>query len=381
MIYLNNAATSYPKPPSVIEAVTAALAREPVSALRSNLSAGDDLLTELRQSLGRLFNISDWERIFFCSSATDAINRIIDGLGCGAHCEYSVDSHNSVLRPLANKITPQALPLEEGSGCPRDMLFLNHCSNVTGEICDVRQVCQNYQIVNRKFVNRKFLILDAAQSAGCIPIDVDGWGVDILVFTGHKALFGPMGTGGYYIRRGIDLRPSQYGGTGRDSSIIEYGDGDEWEYEVGTQNMPGLAGLKAGVDYVLERGVDNIFERENQLTQWLIGELQGIDRVRLFVAPTVNGGQMEEHTPTVANVQGPVVSFNIEGLKPSDVGYILQNSYGITVRTGLHCAPLIHKRLGTTPYGTVRASLSDLTTQQDLEALLKAVREISRSIG
>ena len=319
-------------------------------------------MTELRQKLGRLFHISDWERIFFCSSATDAINRIVDGLKLHSY-DYSIDSHNSVLRPLANK----EQYLGDGRLAHYDALFLNHCSNVTGEICNIGREWQNYQIVNRQSGNRQLLILDVAQSAGCIPIDVDGWGVDILVFTGHKGLYGPMGSGGYYVRRGIDLRPSQFGGTGRDSSIIEYGDGDEWEYEVGTQNLPGLAGLMAGVDYVLERGVENIRTKEQQLTQWLINELRDIDKVQLYVAPT-------------ADVQGPVVSFNIQGLNPSDVGYILQNSYGITVRTGLHCSPLIHHRLGTEKFGTVRASLSDFTTQQDLQTLVQAVNEISASL-
>lgn len=368
MVYLNNAATSWPKPPSVIEAVTAALVCEPVSALRSNRKElgianphQQDLMTELRQKLGRLFNINDWERIFFCSSATDAINRILDGLRFRSY-DYAIDSHNSVLRPLANRISHCDSFTDEYCG-----LFLNHCGNVTGEICDVWHEWQNYQIENHKSYNRQLLILDAAQSAGCIPIDVDGWGVDILVFTGHKGLFGPMGTGGYYVRRGIDLFPSQFGGTGRDSSIIKYGDGDEWEYEVGTQNLPGLAGLMAGVDYVLERGVENIRAKERQLTQWLIDELRSIDKVQLSVAPT-------------ADTQGPVVSFNIQGLNASDVGYILQNSYGITVRTGLHCAPLIHHRLGTEKFGTVRVSLSDFTTRQDLQALVQAVREISASL-
>ena len=384
MVYLNNAATSWPKPRSVLEAVTAALAREPVSPLRSSLSKGDDLLSELRQKLGRLFNISDWQRIFFCSSATDAFNRIVDGLRISSY-DYAIDSHNSVLRPLANKsrhleASPTTLSQSLEDVTIYDGLFLNHCSNVTGAICDIRHEWQDYQIVNRKSVNRKLLVLDAAQSAGCIPIDVDGWGCDILVFTGHKGLYGPMGVGGYYVRRGIELRPSQFGGTGRDSSIIQYGENDEWEYEVGTQNMPGLAGLKAGVDYVLQRGVENICEKEQRLTRWLIDELRGIPMVQLYVASVAgSGGKTAGHSEP-EGAQGPVVSFNIGNLLPSDVGYILQNSYGITVRTGLHCAPLIHRRLGTEKYGTVRVSLSDFTTLNDLQALVKAVSEISGSI-
>lgn len=375
MVYLNNAATSYPKPPSVIEAMMAALSSPPVSSLRSTLRS-EDLLTALRQQLGRLFNISDWQRIFFCSSATDAINRIVSGLKWNSS-DYFADSHNSVLRPLFNNF------VTTDSGDYRFM-FLNHCNNVTGEIHDIsvegadRCVCPSG--------NANLLMVDAAQSAGCIPIDVDGWGIDILVFTGHKALFGPMGTGGYYVSRKLHLRPSQFGGTGRDSSIIRYDDGDDWEYEVGTQNMPGLAGLKAGVEYVLERGVENIFRKEQQLTQWLIDELQSIPKLHLYTANSNHVGKGFSDCPSNnfhkrnTKKQGPVVSFNIEGLAPSDVGYILQNSYDITVRTGLHCAPLVHRHLGTEKQGTVRVSLSDFTTRQDLQALVDAVNEIAKSL-
>jgi selenocysteine lyase/cysteine desulfurase len=329
-----------------------ALTNPPVSPLRSNLTKDDDLLTELRQDLGRLFNISDWERIFFCSSATDAINRVLQGISW-RHCSFSPDSHNSILRPLHNNIRTD-------SNGAYSLMAINHCSNVTGEIADVRNECGKSHQAN------SLLLLDAAQSAGCIPIDVDGWGVDILVFTGHKSLLGPTGTGGYYVRRSIDFRPSQYGGTGRDSKVIEYSDGN-WEYEVGTQNMAGLSGLKAGVDYVLEHGVEIIQRQEHELTLWLINKLKSIPNVLLYTAST-------------PKAQGPVVSFNIKGLNPSDVGYILQNSYGITVRTGLHCSPLIHKTLGTERHGTVRVSLSYFTTQQDLKTLVQAVRNISNSL-
>ncbi len=357
MVYLNNAATSYPKPPSVIEAMTAALSSPPVSPLRSSLSQGGDLLASLRQQLGRLFSISDWERIFFCSSATDAVNRIVQGLSW-KHFTYTEDSHNSVLRPLLNSLVTS----DDGQ---YDCLFLNHCNNVTGEICDIPAATASRA--------SRLLMVDAAQSAGCIPIDVDGWGIDILVFTGHKALFGPMGTGGYYVSRRLDLRPAQFGGTGRDSSVIRYTGKGDWEYEVGTQNMPGLAGLKAGVDYVLERGVEDIFRKEQQLTLWLVDELRSIPKVNVYLPAVSPAGG------SIAN-QGPVVSFNIVGLNPSDVGYILQNSYGITLRTGLHCAPLVHRRLGTGKHGTVRASLSDFTTRRDIQTLVDAVNEISKSL-
>ena len=357
MIYLNNAATSYPKPPAVSKAVAAALAQPPVSSLRSNLSAGDDLLTELRRSLGRLFNISGYERIFFASSATDAINRVLGGIEV-QDVEVDTDSHNSVLRPLCNREQKTA-DLAFINALPA-LEIVNHCSNVTGEI---HEVCKHDAL----------LMVDAAQSAGCVPIDVDGWGIDILVFTGHKSLFGPTGTGGYYVRRGINFRPTQFGGTGRDSSILEYTDGN-WEYEVGTQNLVGLAGLKAGVDYVLERGVENIQEKQQQTMQWLINELNAMKQVKVYAAPS-HCAHAE-----VNKAQGPLVSFNICGLRPADVGYILQNTYGITVRTGLHCAPLVHEQLGTKPDGTVRISISDFTTRQELSAFLSAIHDITASL-
>lgn len=350
MIYLNNAATSYPKPPMVVKAVTEALDDVPVSSLRSSLPS-NDLLTELRKQLGRLLHISDWERIFFASGATDATNRVLGGISI-KDIEVLTNNHNSVLRPVANGIKAHS------DGKYR-IVAINHCSNVTGAIADVKKLCREAH------EKGQLLLLDAAQSAGCIPIDVDEWGVDMLVFTGHKALFGPMGTGGYYVRRGIELRPTLFGGTGRDSSVIDYQD-EDWEYEVGTQNMPGLAGMKAGVEYVLKQGVEQIFHKEQELTNHFISQLSSIPHVTLYS----NGGEW----------QGPVVSFNIEGLHPSDVGYILQNSYDITVRTGLHCAPLIHQELNTSPYGTVRVSLSDFTTHDDIEQLTQAIREISHSI-
>lgn len=369
MIYLNNAATSYPKPPSVVEATIGALRTMPASALRSSL-ADDQLLPTLRERLGKIFHIADTRRIYLASGATDALNRVIGGLDVPAI--VATDNHNSVLRPICNRrgnsgyqftsLTPDLESLREmlnNKPQPGTLLVVNHCSNVTGHIHDMARICQ------LAHEHGLLVLADVSQSAGCIPIDDDGWGIDLLAFTGHKALMGPQGTGGYYVREGIDLRPTMFGGTGRDSSIITYED-ENWEYEVGTPNLPGLAGLSAGVEYVLRQGVHHIFEKEQAQANWLIKALRSVAGVTVY--------------STGGDAQGPVISFNIKGLLPSDVGYILQNSYGITVRTGLHCAPLIHKELGTAPQGTVRASLSCHTTDADLQALADAVGEISRSL-
>ena len=359
MIYLNNAATSFPKPPSVIEAMMTAMSNPPVSPFRSNTQESD-LLTETRKLLDKLFNIGDYERIFFCSSATDAINRVLGGEN--KTIVATSDNHNSVLRPLMNghhlvKIIPPITPSDTIPNA--SLLIINHCSNVTGHIVDVAE------ITHRAHQQGMLVMLDAAQSAGCIPIDVDRWGVDILVFTGHKSLFGPTGTGGYYVHRNINLRPTQFGGTGRDSSIILYKE-DEWEYEVGTQNVVGIAGLKAGIEYVLKNNVGIIFHQLQQETNWVIDELRHIEKVTLYS----KGGEN----------QGPVISFNIDGLHASDVGYILQNAYNITVRTGLHCAPLIHQQFGISEYGSVRVSISHFTKHEELQTFINAIREITLSL-
>lgn len=362
MIYLNNAATSYPKPPSVLTAVAEAMQAMPASALRSSLSAGDDMSGHLRQELAALFHVSHPERIFFTSGATDALNRLIGGLPI-RQAIITTDNHNSVLRPAENLPGERVITYEDSPlrpdlpKSPASWLILPHCSNVTGEIHDIGAICASAHRLGMR------VLLDASQSAGCIPIDGDNWELDAIAFTGHKALFGPQGTGGFYIRPGITLRPTLFGGTGRDSRIIRYDDGD-WEYEVGTPNTPGLAGLLAGVAYVRQEGVEKIFCQLQAHTDWLIHELAAIPHVRLY-SP---GGP----------AQGPVVSFNIEGLHAADVGYILQNAYGITTRTGLHCAPLIHRQLHTEPWGTVRASLSYLTPPTHLQALVSAVREIAK---
>ena len=387
MTYLNNAATSHPKPLEVVEAIADALRTPPPSALRST-GGGDDPRPSLRQQLGQLLHIADHERIVLTSGATEALNRLIAGLD--GDVIALTDNHNSVLRPLANLPGLRAMsdvPPEE-KRTPRHarnyrichvtssdnawqrmltddellrgaVLILPHCSNVTGRIYDLPKICHLAH-------QRGMLVMaDAAQSAGSIPIDVDGWGVDLIAFTGHKHLLGPQGTGGYYVRPGITMRPTLFGGTGRDSSIVRYEEGD-WEYEVGTPNLPGLSGLLAGVTHVLQRGVADIFQQGNEQANWLIGQLHTLPNV-------------EVHSPG-GTCQGPVVSFNIRGLLPSDVGYMLQNSYDITVRTGLHCAPHLHKELHTHPHGSVRVSMACHTTWDDLHTLMHAVTDISHSL-
>lgn len=385
MIYLNNAATTWPKPPAVSEALMAALAAPPEGQGRGGLNAADTL-SSCRTALGRLLGIADSENIFFASGATDALNRLLYGLlssggsGGGACVAVTQTEHNSVLRPVYNNpqlvsditvvpcdsrgaVTPEAVEhtLRQAAS-PCQLLILNHCSNVTGVVQDAKTIGEIARCHGCLFV------LDVSQSGGCVPVDADDWHVDALAFTGHKALFGPQGTGGYYVRDLSAFRPLLYGGTGRDSSLVSY-DAGSYEYEPGTQNVAGIAALKAGVDYVTQRGVSNIMTSEQTLTDLIVTDLSQYSEVTLYGRSPGDGG-----------LRSGVLSFNVRGLSPSDVAYILYNTHGIVLRSGLHCSPLIHKALGTEGRGTVRLSVSDMTTDDDINTFLGAMHELIRGL-
>ena len=386
MIYLNNAATSWPKPETVTEAMTTTLRQSPPSAYRSTESAADTLGDTLRQRLAMLLGISHPDRIFFSSGATDSLNRLLLGLSlANKPILVTATEHNSVLRPLWNhpqlRRQTQVIPcdnhgevhistvediLKKYADPTGGLLVLNHCSNVTGHIQNVAAICH---LAHRYGM---MVLVDVSQSAGCMTVDADGWNCDALVFTGHKALLGPQGIGGYYLRPDIPFTPLLYGGTGRNSSRLSYDDGN-YEYEVGTPNTPGMAGLLAAVDYVLEYGIKCIEEKTQRLTHLLINKLRTMHGVTVYCQES----QVKEAIHAYGK-QGPVVSFNIQGLAASDVGYILANSYDIILRSGLHCSPLIHHYLGTTDGGTLRASLSVMNTEEEVSALVDAVGEVVR---
>ena len=375
MIDLNQAATTFPKPRCVLEAHAAALCAPPEGQFRGSARRGGNVFDRCRENLGRLLGLSATDRVFFASGATDAANALVNGLPlAGKRVLATGTEHNSVLRPLMNLKdrvgSVDIVPCDPlGAVAPADAerlfaepdaaLFVNHCSNVTGMAQDMPALAK---IAHR---HGALLVLDAAQSAGCLPVLADAWGVDALIFTGHKALFGLQGTGGYYVRPGVALRPFRYGGTGRDSRRLNYDDGD-YEYKVGTQNAPGIAALNVGVEYVLERGVEAIHARERGLMKRLYEGLAAIPGVVLY-------GDFERSP-------GPLLNFNVGGLNPSDVGYILSGGYGITVRAGHHCAPLIHDAMGTSAWGTVRVSISDMNAQADIEAQIAAIRQIAEGM-
>jgi len=374
---MDNAATSWPKPPSVIQAMTDYMKNIGANSGRSGhrlaIEAGR-IVYETRETVAELFNVSDPLRIVFCSNVTEALNLALRGfLKVGDGVITSSIEHNSVMRPLRD--------LEEGGvevtvvNCssqgfldPHDvqaavksntkLIVLNHASNVVGSILPVAEIGKIAR------ANDLVLLVDAAQTAGAYPINVEAMNIDLLAFTGHKAMYGPQGTGGLYIREGIDLKPLKWGGTGSRSEEEYQPDFSPDKYESGTPNIVGLAGLGAGVRFVLSEGIDKIREKETDSTQKLLDGLTNIEGV------TVYGGLDVDR-------QVGLVSFNIESVLPSEVGFQLDEEYEIMCRVGLHCAPAAHKTIGTFPIGTVRLSLSHFTTEEEVEETIRAVDEIA----
>jgi len=336
------------------------------------------IVYDAREAVAELFNAPDPLRVVFGLNVTEALNLALRGLlRPGDHVITSSMEHNSMMRPL------RALEREgvevtvvrcspEGFLDPADvekalrpntvMIALNHASNVVGALLPVAEVAR----IARQ--HGLLLLVDAAQTAGAYPIDVQADGIDLLGFTGHKSLYGPMGTGGLIIGERVDparLEPLKRGGTGSRSELEEQPDFLPDMCESGTPNAVGLAGLAAGVRWVLERGVETIRAHEVALTQRLIDGLREIPGV------TVYGG-------LDATRQTATVSFNIAGLEPSEVGLRLDEEYGIMCRVGLHCAPAAHRTIGTFPVGTVRFGLGAFSTVEEIDAALEAVRQFAQ---
>ena len=380
LIYFDNAATSWPKPPKVISAMVHFMeevgANPGRSAHRLSVEASR-IIYETREALAQLFNIADPLRIAFSLNGTESLNLALYGiLRPGDHVITSSMEHNSVMRPLRalerEGVEVTVVPSSpEGFLDPADLekaikpntklIVLNHASNVVGTILPIAEAGE---IARRHGL---LLLVDAAQTAGAYPIDVEADKVDLLAFTGHKSLYGPMGTGGLYIGERVNLEefePLKRGGTGSRSELEEQPDFLPDMCESGTLNAVGLAGLGAGVRFVLEQGVDEIRRHEVELAQKLIMGLLVIPGV------TVYGGHDAER-------QTATVSLNIEGLEPSEVGLRLDEEYGILCRVGLHCAPAAHKTIGTFPRGTVRFGLGYFNTLEEVERAVEAVEQVA----
>lgn len=381
MIYLDNAATSWPKPTAVAEAMSRFMlevgANPGRSAHRLSIEAGR-MVYETREAVARLVNLSDPLRVVFGLNATEALNLALRGiLRPGDRVLTTSMEHNSVMRPLralerersvkvdivrcSSEGFLDADDVEAALRADTKMIVLNHASNVVGSVLPVAEVGR----IAREHV--VLLLVDAAQTAGAYPLDMEAMAIDLLAFTGHKALLGPQGTGGLCIGERVqetEMRPLKEGGTGSRSESEQQPSFLPDMCESGTPNTVGLAGLGASVQYVIDRGVEEIRAHEVHLTRGLIAGLVEIPGV------TVYGGlDAEKQTATV--------SFNIDGLAPSEVGLMLDEQHGIMSRVGLDCAPAAHRTIGTFPVGTVRFSLSALSTTDEVDAAVEAVREIA----
>lgn len=378
-IYFDNAATSWPKPPGVITAISEfneVIGANPGrSAHRRSIEAARIVYTA-RERMACLIGASDPLRIVFTKNATEAINLVILGLlNPGDHVITSGMEHNSVMRPLRflenRGVELTVVPCSCLGELDPDQVrrsikkntravIVTHASNVTGTIMPVEYlalVAKDHGIL---------LCVDAAQTVGSLPVHVEKTGIDLLCFTGHKSLLGPQGTGGLYIKKGLEnrIRPLICGGTGSWSELEEQPDFLPDCYEAGTPNAIGLAGLAAGVEFILSTGLEELRKKEVHITSLFLKGLQDIKGVTLYGDP-----DPQKRTS--------VVSFNIEGISPSEAAYELDERFSILSRPGLHCAPAAHHTLGTFPAGTIRFSFGLFTTEEEMNLGLSAVAALS----
>jgi len=376
MIYFNNNATSYPKPDCVISAVRNNLAEIPVNTYRSGFKARS-VVDMCRGKVADLFNVDNLNNIIFTSGSTEALNLAIFGLENPKHIITTDIEHNSVLRPL--KILERDIGLaitivgcdDEGFINPAEIeeniidqtsaIIVNHCSNVTGTIQDIDTISK----IARK--HQVPFILDAAQSAGAVDIDLQKTPVDLLAFTGHKSLFASTGIGGLVINSDIYLKPLKVGGTGIRSDYLYQPETMPVYYEAGTHNTVGLAALAAGIDYISEKGIESIHKAKSEIFHIVMNGLKHIPGIIFY------GG-------TGLRNKLPVINFGLKGISIADIAFILGESFDINLRAGLHCAPLIHNSLNSLPQGTVRLSFSHFNTPTEALYLVEAVSKIANSV-
>jgi cysteine desulfurase / selenocysteine lyase len=384
MIYLDNAATSFPKPEPVFKGMDAfarSSAANPGRSGHRRAIEAEAMINETRRLIARLLGFSRPERVIFTLNATDALNMAIKGiLRQGDHAITSVLEHNSVSRPLnqlekAGVIALTRLPANSDHVIDPDevarafrpstrLVALTHASNVTGTIQPIaaigKIVCEH----------NAFFLVDASQSAGAVPIAMESDGIDLLAFTGHKALLGPTGTGGLIVGERVEVSPWREGGTGGDSSSPVQPSELPHRLEGGTPNVFGIAGLREGVRLLLDRGVENVLNHERALLAEFYRSLQSPDLFRWYGADQVISGK---------NGEGRVgiVGINFPGFSPAELAAILDERFDIAIRAGLHCAPYAHKHLGTFPEGFARFSVGFLTQLDDVRQAAQALNEIA----
>jgi len=379
-VYLDNAATTFPKPPAVLSAMAETYGRIGVSPGRGSYDLASEaelFVEEARRKLARFFGASDSNGVIFASNATDALNLAIQGvLEPGDHVVSTRLEHNSVLRPLYHLRERGMIEYDlvrfDGRGfvdpdevaaaihSNTKLVIVNHASNVLGTIQPIREIgriCAKREIP---------LLVDAAQSAGVVPIDMEESLISAIAFTGHKGLLGPTGVGGLIIRPDLKIRATRFGGTGVDSKSPIHTQTLPHRLEAGTLNLLGIIGLSAALDFLDQEGIDSIHIREMGLLARLRDGLSSLDRLEIY-----NAKDLSEHVA--------LLTTNVKGMDPSDVGAILDGDFGIAVRVGLHCAPLAHETIGTFPHGGVRFSIGPFNTEEEIDRAVEAMAEIAPS--
>jgi cysteine desulfurase / selenocysteine lyase len=374
-IYLNNAATTWPKPEEVLEEVAQCLRQPLHEPGRTTGNGSRDYPSAAREALAAFFHAGPAEHFVFCQNATDSLNLLIHGFSKKARMPFHTITteleHNSVLRPLTalekdgitrltvvpftdNRVNLSAI---KKAICENTRLVvMTHGSNVLGSVQDIRPIAEYLH------ANDIFLIVDGAQTAGHIPIHLSDIPVGAFVFTGHKALFGIPGIGGFFITEPEAVRITRQGGTGTDSRELTHPLMMPMRFEAGTHNYPGIASLYAGIQFITSTGQGAIERKNRDLTHGFIRDLKNIPGVTIY-----------NENPDL-----PVVSFNITALDNHEAGFILARAYSVIMRTGLHCAPLVHERIDDGK-GCIRASFSYFTTRDECSAAVQAIREVAES--
>lgn len=377
MIYLDNAATSLKKPQQVIDAVVEAMQSMGNGGRGAHGTALEAARTvfDARAKIAELFGSDRPDLVIFTSNITESLNIVINGIvNPGDHVVHTAQDHNSVLRPIYRLVDEQGVKADmvpadrKGDIDYADFerlvtpgtkaVIVSHASNLTGNVLDLKRISD---IAHR---NGALLIVDTAQSAGAMPIDINEMGIDVLCFTGHKGLMGPQGTGGIVMRDGIEIRPWNVGGSGVKSFDRHQPSDYPTRLEAGTLNGHGIAGLSAGIDFLNEVGVEEIGKKERELMRRFYDGVTKIPGVIVY-------GDFDK------DMRGAIVTLNIEDADSARVSDELNEKYGIATRAGAHCAPRMHEALGTEKLGAVRFSFGYFNTPEEVDAAIRAVEEIA----
>lgn len=376
-IYLDNAATSFPKPKEVSASVYDFMVNNGTSSGRGSYKKAmesDYIVYDTRKLIGELFNFKDTKKIIFTSNITESINIVLRGiLKDNDHVITSSIEHNAVWRTLKTLEKERNIQISKAK-CDKygftdvhdvkklikentALFIFNSASNVIGTIQPIREI-------GKIAKNNKIpFIVDGAQTCGAYPIDINNDNIDILTFTGHKSLLGPMGTGGIIINSDYNIEPLKTGGTGGDSSYEYQVDYYPNKLETGTLNVSGIAGLREGIKFIKKEGIEKINNKEKELTKYTLDRLEEVRDIEIY-------------GPKDCEKITSVISFNIKNKKAEEIAYNLDKKYGIMVRAGLHCSPLVHEVIGTKECGTVRVSIGYFNTKEDIDKLVYALNNL-----